>query len=221
LVSGDGNVKILCFTDTHCDGRSVRALLDRASAPAIDAILCAGDYTWFGEGAPKVMGRLAQSGKPIYHVPGNHEDGGTLQWMRENVGRSFDVNGRWERLGGTFVCGFGGLHGPGERNDDRFAPYPELSALETNRPQEVAEGRTPFVFLTHYPPFGALDGSKNGPQGSVQVRRFIERVRPALVVCGHIHGWAGRSARIGKTLVVNPGPAGMVLDWKGRGTRGA
>ena len=48
--------------------------------------------------------------------------------------------------------------------------------------------------------------------GSVAVRRAVEDKRPALLVCGHIHGSAGQTAAIGSTPVVNAGPAGRVWD---------
>ena len=44
------------------------------------------------------------------------------------------------------------------------------------------------VLVSHSPPKGAVDVSSRGQSlGSVAVRRCVERARPALVVCGHIH----------------------------------
>jgi hypothetical protein len=42
--------------------------------------------------------------------------------------------------------------------------------------------------------------------GSAVIRSFVEREQPDLVLCGHIHESRG-SDRIGRTQVVNPGPA--------------
>jgi Icc-related predicted phosphoesterase len=42
--------------------------------------------------------------------------------------------------------------------------------------------------------------------GSRAARDFIERTKPTLVLCGHIHEARGQT-RIGPTLVVNCGPA--------------
>jgi hypothetical protein len=41
--------------------------------------------------------------------------------------------------------------------------------------------------------------------GSRAVRRFIEQYQPLLCLTGHIHEAAGMD-RIGRTVIVNPGP---------------
>src|SRR5262249_7874393 len=66
------------------------------------------------------------------------------------------------------------------------------------------------VLVSHSPPQGAVDVSSRGQSlGSVSVRAAIQRTRPLLVVCGHIHASAGQQASIGTTPVVNAGPAGV------------
>jgi Icc-related predicted phosphoesterase len=56
--------------------------------------------------------------------------------------------------------------------------------------------------------------------GSRAVRDAILRVRPLLVVCGHIHGSAGQSGLIGKTPVINAGPDGVDWELPAEGKRG-
>jgi hypothetical protein len=41
--------------------------------------------------------------------------------------------------------------------------------------------------------------------GSYSVREFVKRVKPKLVLCGHIHEAVGVD-KIGDAMVVNPGP---------------
>src|SRR5437870_12989904 len=51
---------------------------------------------------------------------------------------------------------------------------------------------------------GVVDVSSRGQSlGSVAVREAVLRLRPRLVVCGHIHGCAGQQALLGTTPVVN------------------
>lgn len=78
------------------------------------------------------------------------------------------------------------------------------------------------VLITHGPPFQACDKSKWGNEdiGSKELRARIEKVKPKLVVTGHIHEAYGVDY-IGDTIVANvsdrdvdykPGNPAMVFD---------
>ena len=64
------------------------------------------------------------------------------------------------------------------------------------------------ILCPHAPPRRtACDRLRSGEHvGSTVIRSFVEREQPDLVLCGHIHESRG-SDRIGRTEVVNPGPA--------------
>jgi len=40
----------------------------------------------------------------------------------------------------------------------------------------------------------------------------VIRLKPRLVVCGHIHASAGKRAQIGNTTIINAGPGGQLLE---------
>jgi len=63
------------------------------------------------------------------------------------------------------------------------------------------------IFCPHFPPRDTLcDLDRSGQHvGHPHVKDFIVREQPDLVLCGHVH--APRQDRVGKTLIVNPGPA--------------
>ncbi len=59
------------------------------------------------------------------------------------------------------------------------------------------------VLVVHEPPQGVLDRAWNGAHiGSRAVRDYVERHRPLVVVCGHVHESPGVE-RLGPTTVVN------------------
>ena len=63
-----------------------------------------------------------------------------------------------------------------------------------------------LILVTHQPPKGVVDRAFIGIHaGLYELREFDERVQPRLHLCGHIHEARG-TGRIGRTLVVNPGP---------------
>jgi len=93
------------------------------------------------------------------------------------------------------------------------------------------------IFSLHCPPYGTgLDdapeltsdmdlrnaGHSTIPAGSTAVREAIEALQPALSLHGHIHEARG-SARLGRTLCINPGSSyeqgqllGAVVDLDGK-----
>jgi Icc-related predicted phosphoesterase len=44
------------------------------------------------------------------------------------------------------------------------------------------------------------------------VRDAVVRLKPRLVVCGHIHASAGQQAYINNTPVINPGPDALFVE---------
>ncbi len=57
-----------------------------------------------------------------------------------------------------------------------------------------------------------MDEVRGRHLGSTSVLAAIERKRPALVICGHIHQSWGNEAAIGTTPVINVGPEGRLLE---------
>jgi Icc-related predicted phosphoesterase len=69
------------------------------------------------------------------------------------------------------------------------------------------------VLVTHSPPRGHVDQSDAGEHlGSFAVLEAIERARPRLAVCGHIHACWEQESRVGPTRIVNAGPRGVLVE---------
>jgi Icc-related predicted phosphoesterase len=64
------------------------------------------------------------------------------------------------------------------------------------------------IFVVHSPPKGHVDGGL----GSAAILDAIERTRPRIALCGHIHECWGQESRVGDTRVLNLGPDGVLLD---------
>ncbi|PLV60086.1 metallophosphoesterase [Thermotoga sp. KOL6] len=65
----------------------------------------------------------------------------------------------------------------------------EKTEEELKRMLEEMEPPTPFIFVSHAPPFGILDvgGRSMKHLGSVAIREFVFEKRPLLHAFGHIH----------------------------------
>jgi len=76
-----------------------------------------------------------------------------------------------------------------------------------------------LILLTHYPALlGGLFPLAGYAAGGILncVRLLIEVLKPVAVVQGHVHEWFATSAEYeyagGRSLIVNPGPRGAVLN---------
>jgi Icc-related predicted phosphoesterase len=69
------------------------------------------------------------------------------------------------------------------------------------------------VLVVHSPPRGHVDQSSAGEHlGSEAILAAIERRRPRLAVCGHIHESWGQQSTVGETPVINLGPRGRLIE---------
>lgn len=76
-------------------------------------------------------------------------------------------------------------------------PLHGLSAFQYPRADDVWSHRIPAdtdIIVTHGPPWGHLDGIKKS--GCPFLARAVTRVRPRLVLCGHIHVGYGREEKV-------------------------
>jgi uncharacterized protein len=183
--------------------------------------------------------RLAESGIPLYLIPGNDDELGIdpildrPQYAPINAeGRVLDLPGGLQLL----ACGWANptpWKTPREESED--ALYARLEALA----EQVRDPRR-AIFMIHVPPHDSgLDTAPildehlrptvsagdvlRGPVGSTAVRRIVERHQPLLAVHGHVHE-SGGERRIGDTVCVNPGSEagngvlrGYVVDVGDRG----
>lgn len=197
-------MRLLAFSDLHRD-------LDRAgelvamSAEA-DVVIGAGDFASVHEGLEETIGALAAIEKPTVLVAGNNE---TEAALREAVGgwpAATVLHGEAVSIDGTAFFGLGG--------GIPVTPW-DWSFDLTEDEAEQALSRCPpgAVLVVHSPPRGHVDESSAGDHlGSEAILAAIERRRPPLAVCGHIHESWGRRSRLGDTEIVNLGPSGTALE---------
>ncbi|WP_138467484.1 metallophosphoesterase family protein [Poseidonocella sp. HB161398] len=189
-------MKLLAFSDLHCD-RAAAARLVEASAEA-DLVVGAGDFASAHRGLDRTMESIrAFEGKALY-VPGNNE---TPEALRAAT-RAPVLHGEVKEIGGVTFAGIGAA----------IPPLPPLPWQSYDLTEEEAEAMlapigSADVLVCHSPPYGIADRLDDGRRiGSTALRAAIERIRPALVFCGHIHGCWGESGEIGGSKVHNLGP---------------
>jgi hypothetical protein len=207
-------MKILAFSDIHGGTGVVEKVLRRE--PAADLVILAGDITTNGNAldAEEALRRMLVIGLPLVAVAGNMDPRPVEEVLRRS-GVSIDARGVMFGDVGVFgvsAAPISPLRTPNEIEEEEILRRAEAGW------NDLAAARWK-VFVPHAPPKATrLDRIFTGQHvGSTAVRGFIENRQPDVVVCGHIHEARGMD-RLGKSVLVNCGPAGrgyyvsMVID---------
>lgn len=195
-------LRILAFVDLHGDEKALKILEKKAISA--DIIICAGDLTVFENKILYLMKRLDKMGKPLLLIPGNHEEPGLLS---EICGRLNNIKMMHRkvytdsRFPSYVFIGHGGEGFTHESED--FERFAKTIALKL-------KGKK-IVLVTHQPPHNTKVDYIWSHHGNKSYTRFVRKYQPLLHVCGHLHETAGMKDKIGKTIVVNPGPKGIIV----------
>jgi hypothetical protein len=195
-------MRILYAVDVHDRFEAVPRVVEEIGV--VDVLVVGGDITTFG--TPDDAERAIELWRPLaptlLAVAGNMDSPAIDDRLAE-LGVSLD--GRGVVLDDVGICGVSAaplspLQTPHEVPDDELARRAErgLGAIRNARFR---------VFCPHAPPHDtACDRLRSGEHvGSRALRTLVERERPDVVLCGHIHESRGVDS-VGPTRIVNPGP---------------
>lgn len=195
--------RLLAFSDLHCSRRHAERLV--ALAETADVVVGAGDYASLRLGLGRTLDLLAAIERPFVLIPGNNETDTALWRASDRIPEPYILHGEGREICGLDFHGLGGAVPP--------APMPwSWNLTEGQAAQGLAACPPGAVLVTHSPPRGHLDTAHGRHLGSRAVLSAIERSRPVVTLCGHVHQCQGEEARIGDTRVLNLGPRGILLD---------
>jgi uncharacterized protein len=198
-------MKLLLFSDLHADSTAAQQLLQRAQT--VDVVIGAGDFATVRRNLQRCIDILRAVSCPTILVAGNNETTEELQAACQNWPSAHILHGSAITVENVTFYGVGG-----------GIPVTPFGAWSYDFSEEqgralLANCPTGCVLVTHSPPKGAVDRSAEGRSlGSVAIRETVQRTRPRLVVCGHIHASGGQHTQLGVTPIVNAGPGG--IEWQ-------
>lgn len=195
-------MKVLAFVDLHGNKQALKKIIERGKKKDIKAVICAGDFTIFGNEEKEILTKLNKIGKPVLVVHGNHEDDMSLRKHCIMLKNCIFLHNNKFRINDYLFVGWGG--GGFSYSDRHFEK-------NFKRMKKWIKKDDKIVLVTHAPPYKTkIDSIGKEHAGSKSVRKFIERFKPVLAVSGHLHECVGED-KIGKTKVVNPGHKGRIL----------
>lgn len=190
-------MKILSFSDLHSDIAATTRLI-KASAEA-DLVIVAGDFCNYHKDLVASVAPLAEIPCPILAVPGNHE---TVDELTAAATDNMTIlHGQTRAVGNLSFFGIGyGV--PTTPFGDWSCDLTEAEATEM-----LEDCHQVDILISHSPPKGIADTTSTGVSvGSTAVRAAAERLKPQLLLCGHIHEAWGQTGLIDHTRVHNLGP---------------
>ncbi|MEM3736827.1 MAG: metallophosphoesterase [Candidatus Bathyarchaeia archaeon] len=200
-------MKILALADIHEAVKSAEVAAAEAQKLKADLITISGDITNFGgwEKAREILLALRKCNLPVIYVPGNCD---LPEVFEMSVEGCFDLHGRIYSFGGYSFIGVGGSNPTPLGTPSEFEEKEILKILE--EAMDSAENTGKLILLSHTPPFRTkldrLSYTMSSHVGSHAVRSFIEKRKPILAICGHIHDACGVD-KLGGSILVNPGSA--------------
>lgn len=195
-------MRVLAFSDLHLD----RLLLDQilAEAERADLVIGAGDFAQRREGLKPFMDLFEPIAEKSVFVPGNNESSDELR----RATRAQVLHGQELERGGVRIVGIGAAIPPLPPTD-----WNSFDISEQDAESILAQFDGMDVLVTHSPPFGVVDRHASlGSIGSQSVLAAIKRMKPELVLCGHVHDCWGMEGTIGRSQVFNLGPKPVWFD---------
>lgn len=200
------DMKILAFGDTHGMPNALATIKKKAAHA--DLLICLGDFTFFGQHEEAILEEIADIGKPVLIIHGNHEDEHVLDGIEKRFPRLTNLHEKVVSIGNIRFIGYGG--GGFGHHDSRFEKFARKVSSELSS-GDVA------VLVTHGPPHNTkLDHMyflTDPHVGCKSKRAFIEKTSQIkLALSGHIHETFGAVDKIGETVLMNPGPRGKIIE---------
>jgi hypothetical protein len=195
-------MRVFAYSDTHCDLNSLEKV--KKGWKDADLIIFCGDFSRFRRGLEEVCSKVGRI-KNLLVIPGNNETSEDI----EEVCKLYDwtnLHGRVVKIGRYKFAGCGGS------TITPFSTPFELREKDFERILRPFAGLENLILVTHSPPYGILDSTFASERiGSRAIREFIEREKPILNLCGHVHEHAGKEETLGETRVINVGKLGKVI----------
>ena len=176
-------MKILAIADLHGSQYRLNIALKNVERYSPDLVVICGDITQFGPG-DLAKNFLDQIPVETLAITGNIDTSDVSRGIDDSKATRIEMK-KVVKKGIPFV----GANGV------------DLNQLKVVEEKNLLDETS--VLISHEPPYGALDKIFLGVHGgNKELRETIDKYKPRLVLCGHIHEDPGVT-RIGETTIVN------------------
>ena len=201
-------MKILAAGDLHGDVGTAKKLAQKAFNENVDLVVLAGDIMGDDDKLPGVISPFLDKKKKVLFVPGNHESMATADFIADFYGIT-NLHGYSVKYSNVGIFGCSGNNiGINQISEE------EIFTLLERGFKKVKDSKK-TIMVTHVHPSGTKMGKLGHPlvrNGSTGVNEAVKKFKPDILICSHVHEASGIEEKLGKTLVINVGTEGKIIN---------
>lgn len=199
-------LKILAAGDLHGDTSLAKKLAERAEKEKVDLVVLCGDLTLGESSTENLIGPFVKKKEKVILIPGNHETIATADFLSELYGVK-NLHGYSVRYKDVGIFGAGGANiglfqlDEKEIYDLLKKGFDKIKYLEKK------------IMVTHvHPEGGKIEKFTKFFPGSSSVKKAVEKFKPDILLCSHVHEAEGIEEKVGKTRIINVGKKGKIIE---------
>ncbi len=199
-------MKILASGDIHGDTELAKRLAKKAEKEHVDLVILCGDLTMGEMSTKNIIGPFVKRHQKVLIIPGNHETVATADFLAEVYGVK-NIHGYSVKYKDVGIFGAGGANiGLFQLNED------DIYGL-LKKGFEKIKYLKKKIMVTHVHPKGTLmEKFTNIFPGSEGIKKAVEKLKPDILLCSHVHEAEGLEEKVGKTKVINVGKEGKIIE---------
>lgn len=199
-------LRILAAGDIHGDANLARRLAEKAEKERVDLVVLCGDLTFGEKSTANIIGPFVKKNKKVILIPGNHETIATADFLAE----LYDVT----NLHGYYIKYKDvGLFGCGGANIGLFQLSEDEIFNSLKRGFEGVKDMKKKIMITHVHPKDTLmEKFSNIFPGSSGIKKAVQKLKPDILLCSHVHEAEGIEEKLGKTKIINVGKEGKIIE---------
>ena len=199
-------LKILAAGDIHGDIGLAEKLAEKAKKEHVDLVVLCGDLTMADTSTENIIGPFKKRHEKVLLIPGNHETVATADFLAELYGVK-NIHGYSVKYKDVGIFGAGGANIGLFQMDEK-----EIYDLLKKGFDKIKYLKKK-IMVTHVHPTGTkMEKFTTIFPGSKGIRRAVEKLKPDLLLCSHVHEAEGIEEKIGKTRVINVGKRGKIIE---------
>ena len=201
-------MKILASSDIHGDTKLCEELAERAEKEKVDLVILCGDLTHQEQSTEGLIGPFVKRNQKVILIPGNHETVATADFLAELYGAT-NLHGYSIKADNVGIFGAGGANiGLFQLQESEF-----YDLLKQGH-EKIKDMKTKIMVTHVHPSDSKIEKFSQFFPGSTGIKKAIDRFKPDILLCGHVHEAEGIEEMIGTTRVINVGRKGKIIEIK-------